>query len=127
MNVIKLYFFYAREDNPLRDQLLRHLSWLIQSGQVIPWDESMILAGLNLKQEVVIFPFSHQRCCVKNKVAYKINRPYFRCHPDCWMASTPINPVCSRDIHKTISKRSSDYTLLNSGVGRRTHGMHSQT
>ncbi len=35
MNIIKLYFCYAPEDKSLQNQLLRHLSWLIQSGQVI--------------------------------------------------------------------------------------------
>jgi hypothetical protein len=52
MDVIKLYLCYARNDNDLREQLLRHLSWLIQSGQVIAWDESLILPGVNSKQEV---------------------------------------------------------------------------
>src|SRR5436309_13766543 len=52
MNIIKLYMCYAHEDKSLQDQLLRHLSWLIRSGRVIAWNESMILPGVDSKQEV---------------------------------------------------------------------------
>src|SRR5438309_1053749 len=52
MNVIKLFFCYARQDKALQSQLLRHLSRLIQTGQVIPWDDSMILPGVKWKQEI---------------------------------------------------------------------------
>ena len=49
-----LGFFSAmhHQDKALRGQLLRHLSRLIQTGQVIPWDDDEILPGVEWKQEI---------------------------------------------------------------------------
>src|SRR5690349_7247007 len=52
MDVIKLYICYDQKDKDLKSQLLQHLSWLIRTGQVISWDDSMILPGVNWKQEI---------------------------------------------------------------------------
>lgn len=52
MNVIKLFLSSARQDKALQSQLLRHLSRLIQTGQVVLWDDDEILPGMERKQEI---------------------------------------------------------------------------
>jgi hypothetical protein len=52
MNAMKLFFSYAHQDKALQSQLLRHLSRLIRTGQVIPWDDDEILPGVEWKQEI---------------------------------------------------------------------------
>jgi pterin-4a-carbinolamine dehydratase len=52
MNVIKLFLSYAHQDEALKNQLLRHLSRLIQTGQVVLWDDNEMLPGVEWKQEI---------------------------------------------------------------------------
>jgi pterin-4a-carbinolamine dehydratase len=52
VNALTLFFSYAHQDKALQSQLLRHLSRLIQTGQVIPWDDEEILPGVEWKQEI---------------------------------------------------------------------------
>src|SRR5713101_8398394 len=42
---IKLFYCYAREDKPLRDELEKHLSWLKRRYQLTNWHDREILPG----------------------------------------------------------------------------------
>jgi len=42
---IKLFYCYAREDKPLRNELEKHLSWLIRRFQLTSWHDQEILPG----------------------------------------------------------------------------------
>lgn len=42
---IKLFYCYAREDRPLRDELEKHLSWLMRRYRLTNWHDREILPG----------------------------------------------------------------------------------
>lgn len=42
---IKLFYCYAHEDRPIRDELEKHLSWLKRRYQLTNWHDREILPG----------------------------------------------------------------------------------
>ena len=49
---IKLFYCYAREDKPLRDELEKHLSWLKRRYQLTNWHDREILPGEEWEQAI---------------------------------------------------------------------------
>src|SRR5436305_801385 len=49
---IKLFYCYAREDRPLRDELEKHLSWLKRRYQLTNWHDREILPGEEWEQAI---------------------------------------------------------------------------
>jgi len=52
MKEIKLFYCYAREDKPLRDELEKHLSWLKRRYQLTNWHDREILPGEEWEQAI---------------------------------------------------------------------------
>lgn len=50
--MIKLFFSYAHEDEPMRDQLEVHLAMLKRNGLISSWHDRRIIAGADLDQTV---------------------------------------------------------------------------
>src|SRR5437764_11330237 len=49
---IKLFYCYAHEDKPLRDELEKHLSWLKRRYQLTNWHDREILPGEEWEQAI---------------------------------------------------------------------------
>src|SRR6266571_5816961 len=49
---IKLFYCYAREDKPLRDELEKHLSWLKRRYQLTNWHDREIQPGEEWEQAI---------------------------------------------------------------------------
>jgi len=49
---IKLFYCYAREDKPLRDELEKHLAWLKRRYQLTNWHDREILPGEEWEQAI---------------------------------------------------------------------------
>src|SRR6266487_2580079 len=49
---IKLFYCYAREDKPLRDELEKHLAWLERRYQLTNWHDREILPGEEWEQAI---------------------------------------------------------------------------
>ncbi|SRR6266566_982270 len=49
---IKLFYCYAREDKPLRDELEKYLSWLKRRDQLTNWHDREILPGEEWEQAI---------------------------------------------------------------------------
>ena len=49
---IKLFYCYAREDKPLRDELEKHLAWLKRRYQLKNWHDREILPGEEWEQAI---------------------------------------------------------------------------
>ncbi len=49
---IKLFYCYAHEDKPIRDELEKHLSWLRRRYQLINWHDHEILPGEEWEQAI---------------------------------------------------------------------------
>lgn len=52
MEPVQVVFCYAREDEPLRDDLERHLGALKRAGQAITWHDRKILPGTDWAKEI---------------------------------------------------------------------------
>jgi tetratricopeptide (TPR) repeat protein len=52
MKEIKLFYCYAREDKPLRDELEKHLSWLKRRYHLTNWHDREILPGEEWEQAI---------------------------------------------------------------------------
>src|SRR5260221_254213 len=49
---IKLFYCYAHEDKPIRDELEKHLSWLRRRYQLINWHDREIMPGEEWEQAI---------------------------------------------------------------------------
>src|ERR1051326_920204 len=49
---LPLFYSYAHEDEPLREQLEKHLRLLSRQGIISDWHDRQIVAGMNWEQEI---------------------------------------------------------------------------
>ncbi len=52
VNAVTLFYCYAHEDEPLRDELEKHLTALKRSGYISSWHDRQIQAGTDWQQEI---------------------------------------------------------------------------
>ena len=52
VNAVTLFYCYAHEDEPLRDELEKHLAAFKRSGHISSWHDRQIQAGSEWQQEI---------------------------------------------------------------------------
>lgn len=138
---IELFYSYAQEDEELRQEIEKHLSHLVQQGQITAWHQQMIVPGSNRGQEIdthlntaqiilllVSSDFLASDYCYRTEMHYALERHKAQSacvipillRPVDWQA-TPfagLEPLPSN--HKPITSWSNqDEALLNVALGIR--------